>query len=590
MSRPGAAREGMKNARIAGLFNEIADLLELKGENPFRIQAYRRAALTVEGLGRDVASMSGEELRSFPGIGKDLADKIRQAVETGRIDLLDDLGKEIPRGLLDLIRIPNVGPKTARMLHEKLAVTSLEELEALARAGKLSALPKIKEKTEENILKGIALVRKGRERFPIGKILPIAREIEDLLRKAVPAGRFAIAGSIRRWKETIKDIDVLAAVPDPDRILETFVGLPVAREVLERGPTRCSILTHDGVQVDLRVVEKEAFGAALQYFTGSKAHSVKLREIASRRGLKINEYGIFREKDGRRVGGEREEDVYTALRLPFIPPELREDTGEIEAALEGTLPDLVTLADIRGDLHAHTKWSDGSHDLDAVVQAARDRGYRYIAITDHSKGLGVARGLDERRVLAQASMIDEANRKIRGFRIFKGIEVDIRGDGSLDMPDEILEGLDVVAASIHSGFRQPREQITGRLLAAIRNPRVTVIAHPTGRIIGERDPYDVDMEAVIREAARCGKALEINANPSRLDLSDHHVRLAKEAGVPIAISTDMHHESNLDFMAYGVSTGRRGWLARDDVLNTLDTETLARKLPAMRVKERTARR
>src|SRR5512134_325681 len=574
----------MKNPQVAGIFHEIADLLELKGDNPFRVRAYRRAAMNVEAIPKDVAGMSEEELQALPGIGKDLANKIRQYVGSGRIDVHEELQKEIPRGLLELLRVPGIGPKTARLLFDRRGVKSVPDLEALVRSGRLAGLPGIQAKTEENIRKGVLQLRKGMERFPLGKALPIARGIVDLLQEAVPGARVALAGSIRRWKDTVRDIDVLAAGRKPEAITKAFVGLPGIREVLERGTTKSSILTGDGIQVDLRVVAEESFGAALQYFTGSKEHNVRLREMASRRGLKINEYGVFREADGRRLGGREEEDVYKALGLPLVPPELREDAGEIEAAIEGKLPELVSLADIRGDLHVHTKWSDGAHDLDAVVRTARERKYEYVAITDHSKGLGVARGLTEERVREQMGEIDAANRKAKGFRVLKGIEVDIRGDGTLDLPDALLSELDIVVASIHSGFRKPGEQLTRRLVAAIRNPYVNVIAHPTGRLLGEREAYPVDMEAVLSEAARHGKALEINANPLRLDLSDAWARAAKRRGIPLAVSTDAHILANLDFMGYGVSIARREWLEPRDVLNTLGFPKLVRRLQGMRGK------
>jgi DNA polymerase (family 10) len=578
----------MTNAQVAKIFNEIADLLELKGENTFRVRAYRRAAMNVEGMPKELSSLGEEELTAIPGIGKDLAGKIRQYADTGRVDLHDELKKEIPAGLLAILRVPGVGPKTAKLLHDKRNVKSLEELEKLARGKKLAGLPGIQEKTEENILKGIELIRKGRDRFPLGKVLPLARNVLELLQQAAPRGKFALAGSIRRWKETIKDVDVLAAGKNPKEITKAFIGLPLVADVLERGATKCSVLTQEGIQVDLRVVEESSFGAALQYFTGAKAHNIKLREMASRRGWKINEYGLFRESDGNRIAGKDEEEIYSALGLPWIPPELREDAGEIEAAGKGKLPDLLTLDDIRGDLHAHTKWSDGSHDLEALAAAAKKRGYRYIAVTDHSKGLGVAHGLDEQRVRDQIRLIDGANAKLSDFRILKGIEVDIRSDGSLDLSDDTLSALDIVVASIHSGFRQGKEQITKRLLSAIRNPCVNVIAHPTGRLIGEREPYDADMEAIFREAARRGVAMEINAHPVRLDLNDQHARMAKEFDVPIVISTDTHILANLDYMAYGVGVARRGWLEKGDVLNTLGTAALLKRLAAMRKTERPA--
>jgi DNA polymerase (family 10) len=364
--------------------------------------------------------------------------------------------------------------------------------------------------------------------------------------------------------------------------MDVFVHLPHVSRVIAHGETKSSIVTDDGIQVDLRVVEEDSFGAALQYFTGSKQHNIKLREMAVRAGLKINEYGVFKGPGEKKIGGRHEEDVYRALKLAYIPPELREDLGEIDAALQGNLPVLLTLGDIKGDLHVHTNWSDGSHDLDTVAEAAKKRGYQYIAITDHTKGLGVAHGLDEKRLADEMKLIDDRNRKSSGFKILKGTEIDIRSDGRLDLPDEALGGLDIVVASIHSGFKQTREQITKRLLSAIRNPMVNVIAHPTGRLIGERDAYAVDMEAVLKEAAKYGVAMEINAYPLRLDLNDLHVKLAKQYGVPLVIGTDTHVTSQFDFMAYGVSIARRGWVEKKDVLNALDFEELMRKLKSCR--------
>jgi len=572
----------MKNPQVARIFHEIADLLELSGGNPFRVRAYRRAAMNVEAIPKDVAAMTEEELRACPGIGKDLAGKIRQFVETGRIDAHEELLKKVPRGLLDILRVPGIGPKTARLLYDKKHVKSLEELEALAASGGLSGLPGIREKSEENIRRGIGRLRRGMERSPLGRALPVAEGILERLGRALPGARLAVAGSIRRFKETVNDIDILASGKDPEAIMDAFTGMPGVGEVIERGATKSAVLTDEGIHVDLRVVAGESFGAALQYFTGSKEHNIRLREMASRRGLKINEYGVFREADGARLGGREEEDVYKALGLPFIPPELREDAGEIEAAMERKLPRLVSSADIRGDLHVHTDRSDGAHGLDEIVEAARGRKYAYVAVTDHSRGLGVAHGLDEARLREQMREIDAANRKLSGFRILKGIEVDIRSDGSLDLPDGILSELDIVVASIHSGFRQPGEQLTKRLVAAVRNPYVSVIAHPTGRLLGEREAYPADMDAVISAAAERGKALEINAYPLRLDLSDAWARAAKRHGVPLAISTDAHVLDQLDFMEYGVAVARRAWLSPGDVLNTLSLRDLEKRLAAMR--------
>jgi DNA polymerase (family 10) len=570
----------MKNQQIAKIFNEIAELLELKGENVFRIRAYRRAAQNIDGLSKDVAALSEEELEAIPGIGKDLANKVHEYLETGKIAKHEELKKEIPEGVLQLLQIPGLGPKKAKMLFDMLKVKSIEELEAAIQKGKLAGLPGIQKKTEENILQGIELLKRGTERRPLGRVLPLAEDIVRRVRDAAPVDKIEIAGSIRRMKETVKDIDILTTSKNPEAVMDVFVKLPHVTRVLMHGPTKSSVITEEGIQVDLRVVEEDSFGAALQYFTGSKQHNIRLREMAVKAGFKINEYGVFKEPGDKKVGGKKEEDVYKALKLPYIPPELREDTGEIEAAQKGKLPDLVTLDDIKGDLHVHTKWSDGSHDLDTVVQAAKKKGYQYIAITDHTKGLGVAHGLDEKRLAEEIRLIDEANKKLSGFKILRGTEIDIRADGGLDLSDDALTPLDIVVASIHSGFKQPREQITKRLLSAIRNPCVSVIAHPTGRLIGERDAYAVDMEAVLKEAAKYGVAMEVNAYPLRLDLNDLHIKMAREYDVPLVISTDTHVTSQYDFMAYGVSVARRGWVEKKDVLNTLSYDQLIKKLKA----------
>jgi DNA polymerase (family 10) len=568
----------MKNQQIAKIFNEIAELLELKGENVFRIRAYRRAAQNIDGLSKDVTTLSAEELASVPGIGKDLAGKIQEYLSTGKVAKHDELKKDFPGGVLDLLRIPGLGPKKAKQFYDKLKVKSVDELEGAIREGKLSGLPGIQKKTEENILKGIEQIKRGTERQPLGRVLPLADDIVRRMKDAAPVDKIEVAGSIRRMKDTVRDIDILTTSKKPEAVMDVFVKLPHVSRVLAHGPTKSSVITEDGIQVDLRVVEEDSFGAALQYFTGSKQHNIKLREMAVRAGLKLNEYGAFKEPGEKKIAGKTEEEMYKVLKLPYIPPELREDTGEIEAALEGKLPDLVTLEDIKGDLHVHTKWSDGSHDLDTMVKAARGKGYSYIAITDHTKGLGIAHGLDEKRLAEEIRLIDGANEKLTGFRILKGTEIDIRADGILDLSDDALAGLDIVVASIHSGFKQSQEQITKRILTAIRNPCVSVIAHPTGRLIGERDAYAVDMEAVLKEAAKYGVAMEINAYPLRLDLNDLHIKMAKEYGVTFVINTDTHVTSQYDYMAYGVSVARRGWVEKKDVLNTLTYEQLIQKL------------
>ena len=568
----------MKNQEIARIFNDIADLLEIKGENPFRIRAYRRAALNIEGLTKDVAETSKGELIKIPGIGQDLAGKIEEYVKTGRLQFYEDLKKEVPEGLSLLLSVPSLGPKTAKLFFEKLKIKNLEDLERFAREHKLSGLPGIKEKTEENILKGIEMLKRGMERQPLGKVLPVANDILKHLKSKAPVEKLSIAGSIRRWKDTIKDIDVLATSQDPKAVMNAFVHLPHVKDVLMHGPTKSSVIIHEGLQVDLRVVEEDCFGAALAYFTGSKAHNIRLREMAVKSGLKINEYGIFREKDEKKLGGEKEEDIYRILGLPYIPPELREDSGEIEAAIEGRLPKLVELRDIKGDLHVHSKWSDGSHDFEELIDEAKKRGYEYVAITDHSKGLAIARGLSAERLMEEKKEIDAINKRLKGFRLIAGTEVDIRSSGEIDFPDEILKKMDIVVASIHSGFRQNREQLTKRLVSAMRNPYVSIIAHPTGRLIGERDPYDVDMNEVLKVAKETGTAIEINAYPLRLDLNDVHAKMAKEMGIPIVISTDTHIISQFDYMGYGVSIARRGWLEKKDILNTLSYSSLIKAL------------
>ena len=568
----------MKNQEIAKIFNDIADLLEIKGENPFRIRAYRRAAQNIEGLAKDVAEISNDALLTVPGIGQDLAGKIEEYVRTGKLQFYEDLKKEVPGGLSALLSVPSLGPKTAKLLFEKLNIKDLESLEQLARDHKLTGLPGIKEKTEENILKGIEMLKRGLERKPLGKVLPIANDILEHLKKNAPVKKLTIAGSIRRWKETIKDIDILATSENPKEVMKAFVHLPHVREILMQGPTKSTVIIHEDLQVDLRVVEEESFGAALAYFTGSKAHNIRLREMAVRAELKINEYGIFREKDDKRLGGEKEEDVYRILGLPYIPPELREDTGEIEAALSGKLPRLVEPGDIKGDLHVHSKWSDGSHDFEELITEARKRGYHYIAITDHSKGLGIARGLTAERLLEEKKQIDSLNKRLKGFKLLAGIEVDIRSDGQLDLPDDVLKKLDIVVASIHSGFKQKKEQLTRRLVSAMKNPHVSIIAHPTGRLIGERDPYDIDMNSILKAAKENGTAIEINAYPLRLDLNDVYARMAKEKGIPLAISTDAHTIHHFDFMTYGISIARRGWLEKENILNTLNYDSLMKVL------------
>ncbi len=560
----------MRNLEISKLFHEIADLLEIKDENVFKIRAYRRAAMNLESLTEQIETVAARGgLTDIAGIGRDLAAKIQEALETGRIEYLEELRKEIPRGVVELLAIPGVGPKTARLLFDRLHVDSVEKLEALALEGKLLGLPGVKQKTVENILKGIQVVKKGRERMLLGQALPLAREIVQILEKLPQVKKISMAGSLRRMRETVKDFDLLATSTKPAKVMEAFTLLPQVAEVLLQGDTKATIRHREGIQVDLRVVEPECFGSALQYFTGSKAHNIRVRDLASRKGLKVSEYGVIKEATGKRIAGATEEEVYRAVGLPFIPPELREDAGEIEAALEGRLPELLELHDIRGDLHAHTNWSDGHHALEALVEAAHRKGYDYIIVSDHSRSATVAGGISEEKLLEQITKIRTLNKKYKNLRILAGSECDILADGTLDYPDRVLAQLDIVLCAVHSRFKQGREGMTARIVKALSNPHVHILAHPTGRLIGERDPYDVDMEAVLAAAKRYGKAVEINAQPSRLDLNDHHARRAKELGVMISIDTDTHFLDQLENMALGVATARRAWIAKSDVVNTL---------------------
>lgn len=568
----------MKNREIARIFSEIADIMEIQEGNVFKIRTYRRAALNLEGFSRDLSLLSHKELLEIPGVGADLASRIEEYLQTGAVALYEQLKLEIPAGVFALLAIPDLGPKTAKAIYDALGITSIEELEQAAQEHRLIGIKGIKQKTEENILRGIAAVKRGRERQPLGRMLPAAQELVDALKQRVPLERVEIAGSIRRRRDTIKDIDIVATSPDPAAAMEAFVNLPQVLTVIMRGPTRASVTIREGVGVDLRVVEAASYGSALAYLTGSQAHNVKLREMAQKRGLKINEYGIFREDDNQRLGGENEEDIYRLLDIAFVPPVLREERGEIEAALVGKLPQLVTQGDIRGDLHVHSRWSDGAHSIMDLVDAARQRGLGYIAVTDHSQALGIARGLTVERLLEQGAEIRALNRQLTGFRVLHGTEMDILGDGRLDFPDEVLKELDVVIASIHSGFNNSKEVMTARIVAAMRNPYVSIIGHPTGRVLGEREGYQLDMEEVLQVARETGTALEINAYPMRMDLEDRHVRRAKELGVKIAVNTDTHAKLQFDFLPYGISVAQRGWLEPGDVLNTLEPDELLKVL------------
>jgi DNA polymerase (family 10) len=566
--------EPVKNFDIARLFYEMASLLEARDESVFRVRAYQRGAQTLETLTEDVTAVAERgDLQTLPAIGKDLAAKIAEYLATGRIAQLETLRADLPPAFLSLLEVRGLGPKTARALYEQLGVDSVERLEELCRTKQIIGVAGIREKTCENILKSIATLKRGHARALLPTARAVAHQVAEALRAHGGVERLEIAGSLRRMRETVKDVDILVTSREPARVIRTLTSLPSVVEVLGQGPTKASVLHQDGLAIDLRVVEPEAFGAALQYFTGSKDHNVRTREMAARRGLKISEYGVFEEATGARIAGATEEEVYGAIGLPWIPPELRENQGEIDAAREGRLPALVTAGDIRGDLHAHTDWSDGHHPLERLIEAAQARGYEYIIVSDHSKSTAIAGGLGVEELRAQVAKIRELQARF-SIRILTGSECDILEDGSMDFPDDVLAELDVVLAAVHSRFKQPRDAMTARIVRALANPHVDVLVHPTGRLLGSREPYDVDMEAVFAAARRHGKAIEINCSPDRLDLSDVHARRAAELGIPIAVSTDTHYLTNLAWIELGCAVARRAWIGREQVLNTRPLDAL----------------
>jgi DNA polymerase (family 10) len=564
----------VRNFEIARLFYEMANLLEVRGESVFRVRAYQRGAQTLETLSEDIGALAARgTLQTLPNIGKDLAAKIQEYLATGRIERLESLREGLAPTFLSLLEIRGLGPKTARALFEQLGIDSIEQLEEACRTKRIVGVAGVRERTCENILKGIAEWRAGRTRVLLPVARAIARQVAEALRAHGGVERLEIAGSLRRMRESVKDVDILVTSTEPARVIETLVSLPSVIEVTGRGDTKASVRHQEGLAIDLRVVEPAAFGAALQYFTGSRDHNVRLRQMAIQRGLKISEYGVFDEATGARVAGATEEEVYAAVGLPWIAPELREDTGELEAAREGRLPRLVEPRDLRGDLHDHTDWSDGHHPLEKLVEAAEARGYEYIIVSDHSRSLTIAGGLSVEELRAQRVKINELQARHR-IRILAGSECDILEDGRLDFPDEALAELDVVLGAVHSRFKQSRPEMTARIVRALGHPHLDILAHPTGRKIGSREPYDVDMEAVFAAAKTHGKAIEINASPERLDMSDVHARRAAELGIPVPISTDTHYLSELDWTELGCAVARRAWIGPHQVLNTRPLEEL----------------
>ena len=555
------------NADIAAVFEEIADLLEIENANPFRVRAYRNAARQLQGMGVPAADMvaRNEDLTELPGIGDDLAAKIKEIVETGKCRFLEKLRKKTPPTITEMLKMPGLGPKRVRTLYHELDVQTLQQLARAAHDGRIRELAGFGEKTERAILEAIEAHVTETRRFKLAIAAQYAEPLRKYLEKIPGVDRAVLAGSYRRFRETVGDLDILVTATEAEKVMDRFVAYDEVKNVMAKGGTRATVILKSGLQVDLRVVEKQCFGAALQYFTGAKAHNIEIRRLAQERKLKISEYGVF--KGEKRVAGDTEESVYRSVGLPWIAPELRENRGEIEAARAGKLPKLVELSDLKGDLHAHTKATDGHNTLREMAEAARRHGLEYLAITEHSRRLTVAHGLDPRQLRKQMNEIDRLNEKLRDITLLKGIEVDILEDGRLDLPDEVLAECDLVVGAVHSKFNLSRAKQTDRILRAMEHPHFTILAHPTGRLLETREPYDVDMLRIIRQARGRGCFLELNAHPERLDLLDVYCQMARDEGVLVAISSDAHSTQDFDNLLYGIGQARRGWLEKKDILN-----------------------
>jgi DNA polymerase (family 10) len=568
-------RGKLSNRELAEVFQTIADLLEIKGEVIYKILAYRKAADSLNNLGRDASEYWREDkLTEIPGVGKAIAEKIDELLTTGKLEFLEKLTAEVPSSLADLLQVPDLGPKKVALFWHELDITTLDELAEAARAGKLRGLPGMGEKSEAKVIAGIEALARRTTRIPLGRAWPAAQELLAFLRGTAGVEAAEAAGSLRRMRATVGDLDLLVAASDSAAVMDAFVHRPDVARVLGHGETKSSVEFNNGLRAQLWAHPPERFGTALQYATGSKDHNVRLRELALKKGLSLSDQAFIKE-DGDEILCATEEEVYALLELPWIPPELREDRGEVQAALAGKLPTLVELNDMCAELHCHTTWSDGKLPVKEMAEAARDRGYKILAITDHSPSLGITGGLSEEDIKVQRAEIDAAQKDLgNSIRLLQGVEMEIRADGTLDYPDEILTKFDIVCASLHVSLRQPREKITERLLNAIRNPKVDMIGHPTGRLIPDREGADLDMEAVLAAAAESGVALEINAHPARLDLDDVYARRAIELGIPLSINTDAHSPEDMDLMHFGVATARRGWVEAKDVINTWETEKL----------------
>jgi DNA polymerase (family X) len=569
------------NTEIAEIFNEYADLLEIEGTNQYRVRAYRNAARNISVFSRSIAEMANqkEDLSSIPGLGEDLTVKVFDIVNTGKLLQLEKLKERLPAGLLDIIRLPGLGPKRTGVLYSKLGVTSIEQLEAATKQHKVRELPGFSVKMEENILEDIK--RRGKagtseKRYKLFTVEEMGEDLLSYLKKINGVKRVAIAGSYRRRKETVGDLDILVTHEKQADVMQQFTEYEDVERIVSRGETRSTVILRSGIQIDLRSVTEDSYGAAMHYFTGSKAHNIAIRKKGVNKGLKINEYGVFQGDE--LITGRTEEEIYARIDLPYIEPELRENNGEIEAAQEGKLPKLISLQDINGDLHSHTSATDGRSTLEEMARAAKEKGYQYLAITDHSKHVTVAHGLDAERLAQQIDEIERLNDRLDGIVLLKGIEVDILEDGSLDLPHDILKRLDLVVCAVHYKFNLPADKQTERIIRGIDNPYSTILAHPTGRIIGEREPYQLDMERLMKAARETGCILELNAQPSRLDLTEVYAKMAKEMNVMVAISTDSHSINELDFMRFGIYQARRGWLEPEDVLNTRSRKELQKLL------------
>lgn len=572
----------MENREIAEVLIEIADLLELQGANPFRVRAYRNGARTVADTSRPLAEMveAGEDLTELPGIGKDLASYITELIETGESSVLEEAREKVPSSVRELMRIDGVGPKRAMLFYEELGVETVPELEEALEEGEVGQLPGFGPRSLERLRQGIEDYKRHTERFRLSDADRVVAPLLEYMGAAPGLVAVETAGSYRRRVETVGDIDLIVIGDPPEAIMDHFESYPEAARTEIAGPSRGTIVLKNGLHIDLRILPEESYGAALHYFIGSKAHNIAVRKLGIERGLKINEYGVFRVEGttggedeapdvGEKIGGAREEDIFEAVGMVWVPPELREDRGEIEAALEDDLPDLVVLDDIRGDLHMHSRWSDGEASIEEMARACAERGYEYMAITDHSVAVRVANGLDPKRLEEQWEEIDEVRKRVPEIEIFRGMEVDILPDGSLDLPDEYLDELDLVIVAVHSRMGLPEAEMTDRIIRGISHPAVDILAHPTGRLINRRNPYAVDLERVMEAARERGVALELNSNPARLDLSDVHLRRARELGVRVAVNTDAHRVANLDLMGYGIDQARRGWLEAEDLINSM---------------------